>query len=428
MSFFKKFSTPKESADVQDTSILQGNDELKRRYKRADLDFVKLEKDYHFQVKRYAPEDSARYLYKNGQWQQEKTREKNRAVLLCAGDLMCEPVLSQAAYCDGQYFFQPMFKHIRAILKNSDLAIANLETMTTELVPYAHEMHVIDHHTGPRYHCNAPLSYLDALRFAGFDGFVMANNHDADGGYEGIVDTIENVDKRQFMRTGMFRNALEPRALLVDINGIRVAILSYTEHINRKLDEEILTPEGCEVMLNHFSSSRVREDVARVRSQGAEFVLSYIHFLGKEYSNVIIQRNRDTAQAMADAGVDCVVGTHMHAVQGYEILTASDGRRVPVMYSLGNFISSDAHSVAKESVIYRLVLEKTEKGVTIRDESYIPLRTIECFQKTWYEIIPVQRMYNKESSELLEKAERNIAGYMGEQIQPYASDARVTTE
>ena len=398
---------------------------LKRAYKRDDITFVKTSKDYRYQVKRDVTEEGSRYLCREGMWQMKKPTAANTAVLLCAGDVMCEPVLSEAAYCEGRYYFQPMFKQVRRILQNSDFAIANLETMVTELVPYAHEMHVIEHHSGPRYHCNAPVSYLDALRFAGFDAFVLANNHDADGGYEGIADTIDNVEKKGFLHTGMFRNEQESRVLLVDINGIKVGILSYTEHINRKLDEEILTPKGREVMLNHFSLPRLKADIAQARRQGAEFILSYIHFLGKEYSNSIIQRNRDTAQAMADAGVDCVVGTHMHAVQGYEVLTAADGRRVPVMYSLGNFISSDAHMVAKESVIYRLVLEKTEAGVAIKEESYIPLRTVECFRKSWYAVFPVQEIYRKDASELLEKTEQNIAKWMGEQLKAYPYDARI---
>ena len=45
------------------------------------------------------------------------------------------------------------------------------------------------------------------------------------------------------------------------------------------------------------------------------------------------------ARAAADAGADLIIGGHTHTLQPVELLTASDGRDVPVYYSLGNFLS-----------------------------------------------------------------------------------------
>ncbi len=393
-------------------------DENKKKYKLSDVTFEKAPNDYRYKVKRTAPEDSSRYVKDGDVWRKKKHTVTNEAVLMCAGDLMCEPVLSEAAYCDGKYYFQPMLKYVRGFMKQADFSIANLETLVTENLPYAHEMHVIKHHTGPRYHCNAPLDYLDALRFAGFDAFVLANNHAADGGYEGIIDTIDNLDDRDFMRTGMFRDEKDPRVLVVDINGIKVGILAYTEHVNRKLDRETLTKEGCDTLLNHFEEEKVKRDIALARAQGAEFMLCYIHYLGKDYSHEIVKKNIKTAEFLANAGFDCVMGSHMHAVQGYDIIETADHRKVPTIYSLGNFISSDSNPLAKESVVYRLVLKKDESGVHIKDESYIPFWSVEGAQRSWYSVLPLPKRYRKASEEMDER-EADIAKWMGDKIKEF---------
>ena len=72
------------------------------------------------------------------------------------------------------------------------------------------------------------------------------------------------------MRTGLFRSDKDSRVLIVEVNGIRLGLLSYTEHINRRMDEEILTPLGRSVMLNRFSEDKLKADVVAARKLGAK--------------------------------------------------------------------------------------------------------------------------------------------------------------
>lgn len=385
----------------------------RKRFRKSDI-------DYEHTIARVHGDPMQRSFYaEGGVWKQTRVKDTSSAVILCGGDLMCEPAMSEACFFDGEYDFRSCLKRLKPVLTDADLAIANLETIVSDAVPYAREKHRVNHRSGARYHCNAPAEYLDALRYAGFDGFVLANNHNADGGYDGIIDTLDNVDSRHFMRTGMFRNEEDPRVLHVELNGIRLAILSYTEHINRRLDQEILTEAGCSVMLNRFSEERARRDIAEARRGGAEFVLVYIHFLGNEYSHEIIEAQRRTAQCLADAGADCIVGTHMHAIQQYDSITAADGRRVPVMYSLGNLISSDATGdlIARRSVIYRICLKKEDGRVGIADESYIPLRVVEGMMGSSFAVFPTQAKYrNNVLSKFFDEVQQTIAGEIGSKI------------
>ena len=382
-------------------------------YKKAD---ISLPYDIG---KRIQPDSRMpRYKKTGAFWKKTDSNNSNAAVILCGGDLMCEPLMSEACYFDGEYDFKPCFRYLRGALAESDLAIANLETIVSERLPFAREVHIVPHSSGKRFHCNAPTAYLDALRYAGFDGFVLANNHNADGGYEGIVDTLSNLDERGFLRTGMFGSRDEQRFLLAEINGIRIAVLSYTEFINRGLDSELLTDAGCTTMLNRYSEEKAKKDVSDAKAMGAEFVLVYIHFIGKEYSHEILDRQRATAREIANAGADCIMGSHMHAIQAYDRITAADGRVVPVIYSLGNLISSDQTGMmTRRSVLYRLKLRKESGRVRIAWESYIPVRVVEGVRSSDFVAHPTLPKYrNNLKSELLETAQKTIASEIGGKI------------
>lgn len=365
------------------------------RTRKEILEFQKGDIDFEYVIQRQTGTFPRYSKISDGHWVKINSDQSESAVIICGGDLMCEPAMSRVSYFDGDYDFRPCFRFFRDALKDGDLVLANLETIVSERFPYAHEKHRVKHHTGPRYHCNAPVQYLDALRYAGFDGFALANNHNADGGVLGVADTLENIDRNNFMRTGLFYDEADPRVLLVDVNGIRIALLSYTEHINRNLDHELFTEAGQRIMLNHYSPERAAADIHAARERGAEFVLVYMHFLGEEYSNTVWNRQRQTAGALAEAGADCIMGSHMHAIQEYDRIDTKDGRCVPVIYSLGNLITSDAtkDGIARRSVLYKVQLKKIDHRVKIISESYIPLRVVEGTRSCSFTVFPTQEQY-----------------------------------
>lgn len=355
-----------------------------------------------------------RYEKIDNVWKNKSRKKEETAVIMCAGDLMCEPAMSEAVFYNGKYCFDSCFKYVRNVFAESDFAIANLETMVTEKVPYAHEIHRID----GRYHCNAPVQYLEALRYAGFDAFALANNHNADAGYEGLLDTLTNIDVHGFMRTGMFSNAEETRYLLVNINGIKVAFISYTMHINRDLDKKIFTKEGCNVLINRYDKGKTKNDITEARKNGAEFVVCYMHFLGNEYSHEVTERQQKVARELAELGVDCIMGSHTHSLQHYDVIDTSDGRKVPAVYSLGNFITSDNTSmITRYNIIYKLELKKEAGRVVIAKDSYIPCRIVEHTLKSGFVIFPTQSKWRQERpSQLLEDAQEKIKDVIGNSL------------
>ena len=381
-----------------------------QKYENKKLDFPSYDRTPKVFTSRYAYDAKEKcYLKKDGS-------DSFRATIMCAGDLMCEPAMSRAMMVQDlqKFFFEHGFEKVRKVLYTADLAIANLETMVTERAPYAHEIHRFE----GRYHCNAPKEYLDALRYAGFDAFALANNHNADVGAEGIFDTIHNIDEKGFMHTGLFTSETDPRALVVNVNGIQLGILSYTEHINSNLDKQVLNPLGQETLVNRYALQKLKADIAAAKAAGAEFVLCYIHFRCKEYSHQVTEHQKAVAQEMADAGADCIMGSHSHALQSYDAVIDPFGKRVPIVYSLGNFMTSDNTSmITRTSMIYKLVLEKKQGKVVISDESYIPCRIVEDIGSQMYTIWPTAKDWdNGKERELLKKAEADIKAVIGDKI------------
>ena len=393
-----------------------------KNYKLADLPLKLSEKSpYHYTSAHRALPQESRFVFRDGVWEQKVPGKDGEALLMCAGDLMCEPVMSESYYFDGEYYFKPCFKYVRKVLKEADLVTANLETMVTDDFPYAHEMHVLEYGDSWRYLCNAPTAYLDALRYAGFDAFAMANNHACDLGYDGIVQTIDNVRKWGFMATGAFREETDCRILHVRVNGIRIAMLSYTEFINRKLHTVALTEEGARVMTNLYDPDAVRRDVAQAKAEGAELVLVYCHFRGVEYTNDVLPATRQSAREIAECGADIVMGSHMHAIQGYEAIETSDGRRVPVIYSLSNFICSDRHPETRDNLIYCVKLQRKDGRVVIAEESYVPCHNIEFPDRFGDVLFPIPKRYLEwegcdGTAKLLDAAKERIAEIVGDGI------------
>lgn len=305
-------------------------------------------------------QDKPRFLLGyDGWWHDPTAKPTGKALICCTGDLMCEPKLTRANRYGDSYFFHPMYQFVRPILKASDFTIGNLETTICDATCYAG----IYHNVAKKYHCNGPAEYLDTLRYAGFDAFVNANNHNCDSGVMGLIETNQNLDSRGFMRTGTFLPGEETRAILVEVNGIKLAVLSYASHFNRL--DAFFTEEGRK-LLNPWNAETARKDVAWAKAHGAEYVISYIHW-GKSYVHHPNEEQLGQAQALADAGVDYIVGSHSHCLQITDTITANDGRKVPVIFSMGNFVTNESQDLCRHCGVLQLYLEKKDGVITCTD-------------------------------------------------------------
>lgn len=314
----------------------------------------------------------------------EPTPAPVHATLMFVGDLMClssqQRGAKQQAGGSG-YDFSPSFAYVREVFNNADCVIGNLETSLSHSWPYATEQRNI----GGMPNCNGPKQYLGALKFAGFDALVLANNHCCDAGVQGIIETTQAVEEYGFPYTGLFREKDAQRFVILDVKGIKVGLLSYAEFYNSK--DKAVREAGCEYMINTYSKERIAEDIAAARAAGAELIVAYNHW-GAEHTHQPTPKVVTHAQEMADAGIDIIIGSHSHAVQPVVWLTAADGRQVLCAYSMGNFVSSMGRSTANDTFIAEIGIVREGGSVRVESEKYHPCRVFPQLKGYWYVVVP----------------------------------------
>lgn len=306
-----------------------------------------------------------------------------RVTVVAVGDLMCLAGQLSSARSGGEYDFYTVFEQIKPIISEADIAMGNLETLVAESFPltkpneYTEETVIPSDGSAPYTtrvriggspKLNAPESYLSAVVDCGFDVLATANNHSFDRKHQGIVETMEQLEKYGVLHTGSYAAPEDKVPLIITRHCIKIGVVSYTDISNQKPNN---TTEA--YMLDRYDEESIAADIEATKQAGADFVVVYIHW-GKENTHKTTSRQRKMAQFMADAGADIILGSHSHCTQPFALLETERGASVPVIYSMGNLVSSMGRTINKDSVILHFTLEKDyNSGVTqLVELSYIP--------------------------------------------------------
>ena len=94
--------------------------------------------------------------------------------------------------------------------------------------------------------------------------------------------------------------------------------------------------------------------------------------MGTEGTHEVNDFQRETAQWLADQGVDVIIGTHPHVVQNAAWLTGVNGNTTFIVYSLGNFINAQSSRDNVIGAILDVYFDKTTHpdgsvSIAIRD-------------------------------------------------------------
>lgn len=325
--------------------------------------------------------------------------------LMFTGDLMCQPSQQTAAFNGKTYNFEPTFKYVKNIFDNADFVVGNLETLISKSLPLSKDMQRLQ----SKPFLNGPEAYLDALEYAGFDAFIMANNHGCDGGELGITETLDALDEREIPHTGLFRDSSEKRYFILEQNGIKVGILSYATYFNKK--EKFLSEDKRESMINRTTQAKINADVKALKAEGADFIIAYNH-CGTEYSQEPAARQENYGIMFAIAGVNYIIGSHPHVLQPFDLIRYND-LKVPYIYSMGNFASSMIDPITKETIVLSLTLKKSESGeVILADQEYYPCYMLDEYEGNPFVIMPEDERYNdgfyeKAPSDLVKQIRKN---------------------
>ncbi|MDR2534344.1 MAG: CapA family protein [Tannerellaceae bacterium] len=268
---------------------------------------------------------------------------QKEVTLLFAGDAMQhQSQLASARRNDG-YDYYSYFKHLRAEIASADIAVVNLE-VTLGGSPF----------TGyPQF--SAPDEFAFALKDAGFNVVLNANNHILDRGSRGLRRTLDVLDAIPVAHTGAFRNYYERsilNPLIVVAQDIRFAMLNYTYGTNGIVAQP-------PVVVNYIDREQILSDIAKARSLNADIIVANMHW-GDEYRLIQNQEQDALADFMIREGVDLVIGSHPHVVQPSRAMIDLHGNISNiVVYSLGNLVSGMIAPNTYGGQIVKVVVEKS---------------------------------------------------------------------
>ena len=277
------------------------------------------------------------------------------------GDLMCHlPQTKNAQLSNGIYDFKPSFEYIKPYLQNADLTIGNLETtFAGTSQPYAGY---------PAF--NSPDAYCEALKDAGFDFLVTANNHSMDTREAGLLRTVEVIKKNNLGYAGTYLSQDDHDSLrILTIKGIKLGILNYTYGTNGAYPND-----NHKYMLNVIDSMGISNAVKLCKKKGADAILVFYH-MGVENISEPTLAQKNAVKYALDAGANIVIGAHPHVVGPTCVqYSKAINDTVFVAYSLGNFLSNQYWRYTDAGVILKLTIQKNvTKNITkYKEASYIP--------------------------------------------------------
>jgi poly-gamma-glutamate synthesis protein (capsule biosynthesis protein) len=194
------------------------------------------------------------------------------------------------------------------LLLNKDLIGANLEGAVTDNGSHYPPNNAYDFAFAP--------NLINGLKKYNFNFFNLANNHLADQGEHGIIETRENLDKLEFNYVGCADGlAGECSYKVIKLESLKVGMAGFSLVYNAK----------------KFDIKKAEKIVVDLAST-TDLVIVNMHW-GVEYEHKFNSNQQEIAHKLADAGADMIIGHHPHVVQGMEVY-----KNKPIFYSLGNFI------------------------------------------------------------------------------------------
>lgn len=299
---------------------------------------------------------------------------QERITLLFVGDLMQHDEQIKAAKTPTGYDYTDCFKYVKEEISRADIAVGNLE-VTLGGKPYRGY---------PSF--SAPDEFLYAIKDAGFDILMTANNHCLDKGSKGMERTIMMLDSLDIASAGTYINEKERRKrypLLVEKNGFRIVFLNYTYGTNGL---EPVSPR----IVNYIDKEKMKEDIADARRMRPDAIIACMHW-GIEYRWLPQKAEKDMADWLLAQGVDHVIGSHPHVLQPMEVKKdVHTPAKHLVVYSLGNFISNMSKENTDGGAMVRMELIKYSDIVHMRSCDYSLIWTSRPFLsgKKNYEVYP----------------------------------------
>jgi poly-gamma-glutamate capsule biosynthesis protein CapA/YwtB (metallophosphatase superfamily) len=245
-------------------------------------------------------------------------------------------------------------EYAQLLLSNNDLVVSNLEG------PITNEKSVSSG-TIPgspnNYIFTFPANLPQTLFKANIKLVNLGNNHILNFGNRGLESTKKYLEESDI---SYFGEPSGEKSVIKNINGVKIALVSYNEFSNDIELEKNLT-------INEIKKVKTEADIVIVFSHwGAEYV--------KEPGNSI----KKLAYEFIDVGADLIIGSHSH-VTGF--IEEYNGKRI--YYSLGNFVFDQYFNEDVRRGLGVIVkIDKQTKQIEFEEKSFYLQNNGQTIEKT----------------------------------------------
>lgn len=223
---------------------------------------------------------------------------------------------------------------------------------------------------------NGPTEIGDAVVKTGFNWISQASNHAIDAGEQGIINQMAIWDGYEdVISTGMNRTQEEAQTpRILEVKGMKIGLLNYTYGLNG-----LSLPEGKEYMVNMIDEAKIKADIASLK-ESTDVIVASMHW-GQEYQFTPDAQQKQLAQLLSDEGVSIIIGAHPHVIEPMEYITSKTGEKTLVMYSLGNFISSQDvnYGMLGGMATWEIIKDGESGSISIEQAKFYP--TVTHFDK-----------------------------------------------
>lgn len=223
----------------------------------------------------------------------------HKCTIMIGGDITVAADMQKNA-ASGMPVFDEAFSSLGGIFGSFDFSVAMLDTDLNDKKAYAFE---------DSRSVNCPSSVADAVCKSGIDALAVNA-----GLLQRAPQSIEKYPLTVITESDCTLGGV--KYSVVDINNINVGFISAT--VNKD----------------------VSQYVQKLRKSGAEYIFLFCSW-NERHTPVVKPKWRNAAKKAAESGVDFIVGNGLNAIAEYDVIECTDGRKVPVAYSLGSLIPAD---------------------------------------------------------------------------------------
>ena len=252
------------------------------------------------------------------------------------GDVLLDRGADKLLMAEGP---QSIFGGTAEFLAAADLALINLECAVTDRgtpVPKTYN-----------FRCT-PLS-MPALRAAGIDAVLLANNHAFDYGEEGLLDSLKYLKEAEIGVLGVGLNEAEAAAPFVFGDAARVFGIASFPKAKNGWDGLSVAATADKAGLLHAGKDGAATLTAQFSTDNSVLDIVLFHG-GEEWTDEPDEATRALYTSLIAGGADLLIGSHPHVVQGFEWIQDK-----PVFWSLGDYVfgdMGDTHDLGGEDGLF----------------------------------------------------------------------------